>query len=736
MSGATEALFASHSTAAWDSRLCRWADCTRLLLGLFPFFAMPLWLFPHFADPTRSGRFLLFEFVVCLLLLLEMLPSANRYPRKLDLFHVPLFALGILFLVHMVVDPYLPGAFGRKFEGGAYLHHRYAFYYVVRYGSFLIWTVLIVSRRFGRRFLGQALDLTMIVSIPVAVYAILQFFGHEFLRWEVAEERMRVMSTIGNPLYLADYLAVCILCFVGNLYRKRSQGWLLLSWLAIPILAFALYASSSRGGVISLGFGLCALAGVAIVRLTGSRAWRRVAVFAVAVVVLLSVLGVAVTQLPEMQPLAARFQDALSFSDFSILSRLILWQVSLRQWSLSPWIGIGIEQYRLRHLSVLREMVEDTPGAAAVIRTSRVVAANEAHGDYVQVLTEWGIIGLAFFLLLLVVGLGWSALIAVSRNGRWTRGEQRLSGVLFSIQVALAVEMIYGFQLRLPLHGLLVFSCLAFSAYLWRYPVLTAEKGLGQSWRWGRTLRRLPLAAASVMIAAYVLMVYRAESCGGTARTLLALGKTARAETLIRTAHRLLPEQGELTFLYALTLWEQRRETGEILELFDRALMTSTNTRIPIAKGLLLMRNHRNQEAYRLLQEFAKFRAPLEGLHHARGLVEYLNGNYKEAVNELETEIRLYPRNYEAYLYLATCYRIQGKTGLAIETLKEALSVKRRGLDAHIQLSEIYQEARDYRKAEQEIHEALAIARGIGDFQTVTELSIRLRQLQLEAALE
>lgn len=295
--------------------------------------------------------------------------------------------------------------------------------------------------------------------------------------------------------------------------------------------------------------------------------------------------------------------------------------------------------------------------------------------------------------------------------------------------------MLYAFPLRLPAHALLVFSCWAFSTYLWRFPVRRVQRSPRRPWGWATAFRRLPISLAALLVSAYAIMVCRAESAGGAARSLLLLNKTTQAESVARIAHRLLPEHGDFTFLYAITLWERSKDIATVLELLHRAQLTSTNTRIPIAKGLLLMKNRRNQEAYRVLEDIASFQAPLDGLHHARGLVEYLNENYEEAALQLEAEVRQYPRNYEAHLYLAACYRILQKTALAIETLQRALSIKPGGLDAHIQLSEIYEQTRDYEEAERELQQAVDVAADLGDFETATELTVRLRQLRLEGGL-
>jgi O-antigen ligase/Tfp pilus assembly protein PilF len=735
----SETVESSHSWATVVPKTDVWTrlvDRVRILVALSPFFVMPVWIFPNCTDPTREGRFLVFDFVVCLLLVLEIFPSAYRYSRKWDLMHLPLLGLGVLFLVHLGVDPYLPEAFGRKLDGGIWLHYRYAFRYVVRYGAFLVWAALIVTGRFGPRFIIKAIDLTMLLAIPIAIYAILQNFGHELLEWSAAEERMRVMSTIGNALFLADYLAVVLIFYVGNLYRGRGRAWTILSCVAMPLLGVALYLTSSRGGVLALGGGLAVFVTIGLSRILSRRGWKRITLFAVAAIILLALFAVIITQIPATHAWTARFQEALSFSDFSLLSRLILWQACLWQWDSSPWIGVGMEQFRLRYLSVLRVVLQATPGAAAVIRTSKILAANEAHGDYVQVLAEWGIIGLALVTLLLVIGLTRSGTLALAVGGPWTGKEKRIAGVLFAALVAFCIEMLYGFQLRLPVHALLLFTCLAFATQLWHLPDRRREARSMSAWGWKSALGRVPLAVGAIGIALYALTVYRGETYGQVGRMLMATGHTMQGQQMTRKAHRLLPENGDFAFLYAVSLWEQNREQETVERLFDRAMLTSTNTRIPIAKGLFLMKTRRAQKAHRVLSEFAEFQASVEGLHHARGLVEYLSRDYQAAAGELETEVRLYPDNYEAYVYLAICYRLMNKTALAIETLEDALHVKSRGLEAHIQLSEIYHQQRMYKKAIREMREAISIANGLGDFRTATEMTVRLRQLRFEAEVD
>jgi len=670
------------------------------------------------------------------LLGLELVPSRNRFRLGWDLIQLPLIGLGVLFLVHLAVDPYLPGAFAKRLEGGALLHHRYSFRYAVQYGAFLAWIAFIAAGRFGPGFVVKALDLVMALSVPVSAYAVLQNFGYEFLDWREAAERMQVISTLGNPLFLADFLAIGIVLILGNFYRRRGRWCLIMSGAALPLLTFALYATRSRGAVLALAVGIGSFGILLAGRSFGGRRWRRLIVPCVALLLVLAIGATVMVQLPAAEPWMARFEDALSLSDFSLLSRLVLWQVALRQWSLSPWIGVGMEQYRLRHLETLRTVLDEIPGSAALFRTSKAAAANEAHGDYAQIIAEWGIVGLGLFLLLLTISLVRSGFAALSRRGPWTRKTRNLAGVILAATMVGAVEMMYGFQLRLPSQILLFTSFFGFSTLLWRGGRTGAGGVIPANGVRARFLPRAAFALAGVLLAAYVIVVQLAEVCGGSARILLMLGEVTRARKLAFTAHQLLPEKGDFSFLCGVAMWEQKESPQKVLELFDQATLTSTNTKVAVAKAILLMQNHRNQEAFRLLQEYAELEAPLEGLHQARGMVEYLSRNYPAAVEELEAEVRLYPRNYEAYLYLGLSQHALGRTDRAVEAFRRALLAKPRGLEAHIQLGEIYFAERLYGQAIREYQEAMSVALDIGDFRTAGQLRIRLRQARLEAGLE
>jgi len=701
----------------------------RLLTGLSAFFLLPLWIDPLHSDPTRQGRFLLFSFLMALLLVMEVLPTRYRRRRGWDLLYAPLVGLGLLFLVHLAVDPYIPGAFGRQMEKGAMLQREYALRYIVRYGSFLVLVFFVASGRFGPRFPRKAINLAMIVSIPVALYAVLQFLGVEFLSWQQAEDRLRVIGTMGNPLFLADYMAVCIVLFLGNLTRRRGRRWVILPVFSVLLLCFALYASESRGALIALFFGGASLGAIRVSAASTRIRWRRIFVAGIGAVVIIAVIVAVIAAVPVFHPLVERFQDAVSLSDFSVLSRLILWQVAVREWAVSPWIGAGMEQFRLRYLPVLEKVVEEFPQAGSILATSKVVAANEAHGDYVQILAEWGVIGLALFTFLLAVCLARSAVMARDRGGWWKPMDRKLAGVIFAATLTICFEMLYGFQIRIPSHALLLFTFIGISGWLWTAPRVPAAREVGRN----RTWRSVPVAAIGVLVAAHSLTIYRAESAAGAARMLsLRAGAIQAAERYADLAYRLEPSNGDFAFLYALSLWEQGKDPDRVLKLFDRALLTSTNTRVPVAKGMLLMKLDRNQEAYRVLQDFARFQSPLEGLHHARGLIYFLRHQYPNAVEELETEVRLYPRSYQAYIYLAMAYLRVEKPQLAIEALKGALHAKPRGMEAHIQLGEVYLSQGEYYRAQQELRQAKNIAAEVGDWETEAALETRLRQIRLE----
>jgi hypothetical protein len=131
-------------------------------------------------------------------------------------------------------------------------------------------------------------------------------------------------------------------------------------------------------------------------------------------------------------------------SDASGSFRLHVWRDALRLAASSPWVGTG--------LGAFEDALPRFKTAAGVLLVSH------AESDYVELLTEVGVLGVALAIagVALVVGRGLQG--ALGSNQRLARG---LAAGAFAGLVAVVVHSAFDFNLRIPSNALLASALVA-----------------------------------------------------------------------------------------------------------------------------------------------------------------------------------------------------------------------------------------------------------------------------------
>ncbi len=708
-------------------------------IAIFVLLVIPLLLDPFTLYPTKTSKYLLFQALVFALILLEVFPSGKRRRFSLDLVWAPIIGFGGLFAYHVAADPYLPGAFGSDPSIGPGIQHWLAFKQALQYGSFFVWMAMVMVGRFGTDFPRRFIRMTLIASLPIAVYLIFQGFGLDFFQWQGLGEdpRRKMLSTLGNPLYVADFLALTILFRLWMLFDRGHRiralarwvfslekrfpsgaGWCVYSLIALPVELFALFMTSSRGAMMVL-----TATGVLFLLPEGIHLARRHRVWAVSIVVVVLIVGVFGSQLvvehfSPARALYSRLQErvlsVLSGDDFSALSRLVLWNVCLREWREAPFFGIGMDQFRARFVSELGDYFDKNELAANIFSGSPQLMANEAHGEYFQVLAEWGIVGLALLLLLIIVPLyrGW--VLAGSKRSQLDRGERRLVWVFFCVIVAFSLEILYGFELRLPVQTLLFFSAIGCVHLLWSraIPGAVATVPVRRPLRWIGVSLAVMVGLGGL---AFTGVTYAGEVWGRFGKVSLVQGRPRQALRYLKRALAVCPDRGEFWYYYAVSSRGVSGDSKDALRLTDIAIRMGTDPMAYVIRGHLLLEMGRYQEADRKLSEFARFRVPIDGLHHARGLLHYYREEYQEAVKEFREETKRYESNTLAWVFMGLSYHALKEYPQAAGAFERAIDVSPWNFEAHYRYAILLMTWGKYPKALEEARAAMKVAEDLAD---------------------
>ena len=123
---------------------------------------------------------------------------------------------------------------------------------------------LVVSHLRTREQIERLVAVVLLTSFPVALNAIVQWWGWDPIRPEARGGR--VFSTLGNPIYLAGYLVMIIPLTIWKIFRlQKSAGYnnkcqkqmlQALFWLILCTQVTALLLTGSRGPTLAAGAGL------------------------------------------------------------------------------------------------------------------------------------------------------------------------------------------------------------------------------------------------------------------------------------------------------------------------------------------------------------------------------------------------------------------------------------------------------------------------------------------------
>jgi O-antigen ligase len=309
---------------------------------------------------------------------------------------------------------------------------------------FLLLAFLIAANFFDRldRLRTLANFLT-VFGLALAVFAMIQHFT-----WEGKMYWFRSVTTAeagtGGPFvnrnHFAGYMEMLIPIPLALALSRavRSEARLFFGFAA-AIMSIALVASLSRGGLLSLIAGLLFLAAVTVSqRRTGSHASADRSGLRPALVIIVMLVAIA----------AGIFWIG---ADFDVMKRLAedpimtnaasdrrgVWGDTLTIFRANPIAGIGLGAF---------ETVYPIYG-----RGDGSLLIQFAHNDYLQILSDGGIIGGAFALwFLLVIARGMAQASKASNPFLRALGTGSAAGIF-----ALLVHSIFDFNLQIPSNALL-----------------------------------------------------------------------------------------------------------------------------------------------------------------------------------------------------------------------------------------------------------------------------------------
>ncbi len=226
----------------------------------------------------------------------------------------------------------------------------------------------------------------------------------------------RPLGPSADPNYEALSLVMTVPLAIWMIRYEQRDLWKWVGWICAPILAFAVFVSQSRGGLLALVV-MAALAWL------NSQHKMRLAVGSVVAVAFMLAIGPGqmIKRLQQMQ-----FQgQAETGAEISTRARIELARAGLRMMEHHPVFGVGLDQFQSYefHYNPLLMSLEGHP--------------HIAHDTYVQLGAEGGIPTLALYLAILMLTL------ATCRSAQKGQGvPEDMAGLALAFQIGLIGIMV------------------------------------------------------------------------------------------------------------------------------------------------------------------------------------------------------------------------------------------------------------------------------------------------------
>ncbi|MCW5852420.1 MAG: tetratricopeptide repeat protein [Anaerolineae bacterium] len=309
---------------------------------------------------------------------------------------------------------------------------------VVTLVAYLLLFLVVGARLRTREQVGRLLDTVVLVSLPLAVYALLQRLGADPIPWGGygAAVTSRVIGTQGNATFLGGYLALAIPVTLYQWLQARRQAQIprqVVYGAAVVLAALALVFSDSRGAALGLALGLTVWA-LTEAAWRGQRRLAQAAVgLGVAGVLLLVVLNLAGGVLQGV-PLLGRLGRLLDPAAGSSQVRILVWQGMSDMILAHPErlaLGTGPDAFYLGYYPYF-------PVDARRLDNPLVGTHDRSHNEVLDRLAGTGVVGLAVWLLL-VGGLFYAAVkqlgLAPSARARQTLVGALVSGAILGAAI-------------------------------------------------------------------------------------------------------------------------------------------------------------------------------------------------------------------------------------------------------------------------------------------------------------
>ncbi len=269
----------------------------------------------------------------------------------------------------------------------------------------------------------------VIGSLWAALYGVLQKSGGF---WVISVPHLdRVFSTFGNPIFFGVYLTITLPILVSVVLVSEYKIFLrLLAGISFILSCIALFYTATRASWIAIG----------VVALVYIMAFYRVDFRRRLILLILIFIG-GILFLCQTRNIWTRQQ-----------AHLLIWRDTMRMWVQKPVFGVGAGLFHINFPDYASdELLAIWPQSRAIV--------NDAHNEYVQILSETGIVGFSVFLWVFVTFFTFAYKFVKGKvKTEMASGEMNLSIGIFLGVLGALVQNFFSVDMRFAISGIYVFT--------------------------------------------------------------------------------------------------------------------------------------------------------------------------------------------------------------------------------------------------------------------------------------
>lgn len=567
-----------------------------------------------------------------------------------------------------------------------------------------IFLYFLVTTNLSFHKIEKIISFLLISGAFVALYGIFQHFGLDFVKWSFSPQE-RVCSSLGNPNFLGAYLIMLIPLTLSRIIKKMKIYYLFLLLLLFTCLIF----TYSRAAWLGLS-GSILLWVILTPKTLFFHLPKKILYLTGTIILFTIILFFFNNTLPGknfrsniFSPVKARINSITNLEEADIASRLSGWKSSLNMIKKNPLLGTGQDTFGIHFRHYMSPAYETF--------SRRNVNAGYAHNEFLQIIATRGIIGLIIYLFLLFTffqaGIKIIKKKDLSLNGRLCPGSleiKLLTAGLISSAAALLIQNQFSFSILTTsvIFWLLVSFITIIEKETSNNPVAENKESpmfslVKVKLPYSLNLKALKyplysiIGITTLMLILFAFRIYRADRYFKSGMFLSTKKIYDQAIEKYKTAVQLNPYQAVYHQNFAKAYQ-------------DKALFTRDNKE----KKLIL------NQAITEYTKYIKF-IPQDALgYNGLGVTYVYLGKinkqfYNPAIINFQKAIVLDPYFIEPYTNMGAVYYLQGKTKLAIDTLKNSLNINPRVALTHFNLGIMYALEKNNLKAINCWQEALKI---------------------------